>query len=155
MIKRCLCSSVLHTGNAKHTFICSLCLDPDAFAENRIGDIWWCHSVMEKICTWSQTGGGGCHPYLSLMRVDKPHKLSEPWFSLCRSREVPLRSLWDSEQNRYRSRKVWPSIILFYCWLEAISIFFLPCEAEACLPASFFLFSLPLLLCLWRPVYRD
>lgn len=58
MIKRCLCSSVLHTGNAKHTFICSLCLDPDAFAENRIGDIWWCHSVMEKICTWSQTGGG-------------------------------------------------------------------------------------------------
>lgn len=42
--------SVLDLGRVKHTFTCTVCFDPDAFAENLMGDIWRCHGVVEKMC---------------------------------------------------------------------------------------------------------
>lgn len=95
-------------GHVKQTFIHTFCLDPEAFIENLIGDVWGWHGAVEKDVHLESNGLGRTLPLTShWCGLEKPHNLSKAWLSLCKIRVVPLRLLWESEPNGYCSRKAW------------------------------------------------
>ena len=95
----------------------------------------WCHGkdVHLGLDVWA-----GLSPSWVTSQVDKTHALSGPRFSLCKIGVVPLRLLWDVEQNGHCSRKLGKALFyfafllplfLFVCGNQEADIFLQVCCA--------------------------
>lgn len=70
----------------------------------------WCHG---KDVHLGSDAWAGLSPSWVTSGVDKTHALLGPWFSLCKITVVPLRLLWDVEQNGPCSRQLGEALFYF------------------------------------------